>query len=89
MNNRWSMYDELISGIPEDIIVDECIQGTVWTWLSAGPYCGVALTVKLETMPRMSASSPVGRSLRSVAEGVRSWNFTEASAGMAAIKLKI
>ncbi len=25
MNNRWSMYDELISGMPEDIIVDECI----------------------------------------------------------------
>ena len=85
MNNIWSMYDELISGMPEDIIVDECIHGTVWTWLSAGPYCGVALTVKLETMPRMSVSSPVGRSLRSVAEGVRSWNFTEASAGMAAI----
>ncbi len=81
----WKMYDELIAGIPEDVIVDDCIHGTVWTWLSAGPYCGVALTVKVESMPRMSAASPVGRSLREVAEGAKSWNFMEASEGMAAI----
>lgn len=81
----WRMYDELIAGIPDDIIVDDCIHGTVWTWLSAGPYCGVALTVKMESMPRMAEASPVGRSLREVAEGAKSWNFLEASEGMAAI----
>lgn len=85
MNSKWEMYDEMISGIPEHLHVEECIVGGVWTCIKTEETCGLALTVKQKAGQNMLAGSPVGMSLREVAGLSKSWNFTEASIGMAAI----
>lgn len=84
-NNNWKMYDELIAGLPEEPVIEECVIGTVWTFVKAGPYCGVALTVKETSRPLMHAGTNIGRRLKDAASGVKSWNFIEASVGMASI----
>lgn len=85
MNNMWKMYDELIAGVPEGPVVEEIVMGTVWTYIRAGQYAGVALTVNVTSIPASFSGSFKGRSLRDIAAGAKSWNFMEASAGMAAI----
>jgi hypothetical protein len=42
----WKLYDELIGKIPPDILVDRITIGLGWTVVSAGSYCGTAMTVK-------------------------------------------
>lgn len=81
----WRMYDELIEGIPMGHTIDEIVIGSSWTCLKAGRLCGVAHTVKVETRPRLLPEDMTGMELRQAAEGAKSWNFIEATIGMAAI----
>lgn len=81
----WKLYDELIAGIPDDIIVEKYQFGKHFSMLCAGEYNGVAHSFFQSTIAPIHDAPPVGRSLRSVAEGIKSWNFKEATAGMAAI----
>lgn len=81
----WKIYDQLISQIPQDLTVDEVIAGTSWTLVRSGTNVGVAMTVKTATTPPISKSSFIHEPLRNVAASVKSWNFIEASIGLAAI----
>lgn len=83
--HMWTLYDELIQGIPEDILVDQSIVGCVWTMVRTGGGLGVALTVKTSSIAPAYHGPIAGAPLRQIAEGVKSWNLIEASIGMAAI----
>jgi uncharacterized protein len=89
----WELYDELITAVPPDLKVSECILGLHWTLI-------ISKTVGIAHTPFESArscgapgSSPisgigdriVGMSVRKLAEYAKSWNSYEATLGLAAI----
>lgn len=83
----WKLYDELISSIPSDITVDNITVGLSWTVVTAGNYCGAAMTI-VEQDHECSIDILDGRRgqpLKYIASLAKSWNFTEASIGVAAI----
>jgi uncharacterized protein (DUF4213/DUF364 family) len=85
----WRLYDELIGGIPPEARVDEAFQGPYWTLVRSGAGVGLAMTLSEATRPAILPQSPVstpeGMPLAELAGAVKSWNFTEASMGMAAV----
>ena len=83
-NTPWKMYNHLIGGIPEDIIVTDYCLGTQWTYVDTTWGMGVSFTCK-GGAPRQFTMDLRGLPLRTVAELAKSWNFAEASLGVAAI----
>lgn len=81
----WELYDALIDGIPPGIPVEDFNAGCAWSMVRAGGAAGVALTVKLRSRERSCPAPAAGCDLRALAQRVKSWNFTEASLGLAAI----
>ena len=80
----WSLYDELIAGIPEGIeVLDYCL-GVNWSCVSATCGGGVSYTVSGGAR-RGRAEDLRGRDLREVAALAKSWNFAEATLGIAAM----
>lgn len=83
----WKLYDELIENIPLDITADNITLGLHWTAVTAGRYCGAAMTVT-EHEHGCCTDIPYGRRgqpLKYLASLSKSWNFIEASIGVAAI----
>lgn len=80
-----TIYEELIEGIPESITADFVAVGPHITIVEADGFTGVAETEIDENRPRIEKSPYSGKSLHSLAKLVYSWNFTEASIGLAAI----
>jgi len=85
MSEFWKIYDELIEGISPEIRVEKVVSGHTWTAVmnDAGGF-GMAMTTPGETRPRTNIDYQ-GMPVREVAMLVKSWNFPEASIGMAAI----
>lgn len=83
--SKWELYDRLISGIPEDIFVEDYVVGCNWTMVKAGGEYAVALTVRQRAGKSEKNVPIIGQPLRKAAEMVKSWNFIDASIGMAAI----
>lgn len=81
----WELYDELIAGIPEDLYVKRAVAGSFWTAVESELGMGVAGTVKTMTRPPIGRFQLEGAPLRQVAELSKSWNFVEASLGVAAL----
>lgn len=81
----WKIYDDLINGIPENLIVDELICGKKRSYIRSGNGSGIASPRLYETRMPMLTKSMIGLPLREVAECVKSWNFVEAATGVAAI----
>jgi len=79
----WELYDQLIAGIPEDLVIGRCQVGLHWILVeSAGT--GMAMT-PTEGMPRHSIGRLAGKTVREVAAFAKSWNFLEAAIGIAAM----
>lgn len=87
MNNPWSLYDELIEGIPSGPTVQYYQAGCHWSRVvSSEDSVGLAMTIPLISRPALSQEiSLIGKPLRQMAQLVKSWNFVEAALGMAAI----
>ena len=83
--SKWQIYNELIGRIPEDLTVDECIIGINWTFVRSGAHAGIAMTFRNNCPSGLENGPYVGQSLRTVAEGAKSWNMLQASVGMAAV----
>jgi uncharacterized protein (DUF4213/DUF364 family) len=83
--SKWKLYDKLISGIPENLTVEDYAVGCAWTMVKAGGTSGIALTVRQRAGKSEEFVPIIGLPLRKVAELVKSWNFIDASIGMAAI----
>lgn len=81
----WQIYDDLIKGIPEYLIVDELICGNHYAYVRSGDGSGVAGLGHIETRKPMLTKNLLGAPLQEVATCVKSWNFNEASVGLAAL----
>lgn len=79
----WKLYDELLDAIPDDIYVRECQVGINWTMVRSQA-TGMAMTIRTN-QPIRRGGDLVGMKVRELAEYVKSWNFMEASIGLAAI----
>ena len=87
MNNPWQLYDDLIKGIPEGPTVKYYQGGHKWSRvISSENSIGLALDICLTTRPCLSQDvNLIGKPICEVAKLVKSWNFVEASIGLAAI----
>ncbi|ART20357.1 hypothetical protein CBE89_01685 [Corynebacterium striatum] len=84
--SAWDLYDELIDAIPLDIQVVKAAQGPQWTRIyTNNPSCGIALTMSTSSRPAQMNHDYAGIPLRAIAQLSKSWNFAEASFGMAAL----
>lgn len=81
----WEMYDELIGGIPEGIVVVDFCKGLNWCYVEAESGLGIAKMVRGGVHRSQFKGDYRDLDLRSVAALVKSWNFGEASMGMAAL----
>ncbi|HWR06577.1 DUF364 domain-containing protein [Sporomusa sp.] len=80
----WELYDALIDGIPETCLVDEFVCGTYAALVRSDNGVGFSHVLPGDTLPEVMRKS-LGMPLRKLAQCIKSWNFVEASAGMAAI----
>ena len=81
----WELYDKLIAGVPEELHVKRAVAGNFWTAVESELGVGVSGTAKSMTRPPMARFTLEGAPLRQVAALSKSWNFVEASIGVAAL----
>jgi uncharacterized protein (DUF4213/DUF364 family) len=81
----WELYDKLIGGIPEALTADEIVRGTWFSYVKCAGSIGIGASVNYDHRMPMFSRNMEGESLRKVAELIKSWNFYEASVGLAAI----
>ncbi|MDD3653150.1 MAG: DUF364 domain-containing protein [Desulfotomaculaceae bacterium] len=81
----WKIYDALIGGIPENLIVDDLLSGYEASYVRSGNGVGMAHFRDYQTRLPIFTKNLLGAPLREVARAVKSWNFVEASVGLAAI----
>lgn len=83
--SAWALYDELIAGVPEDLVVEEAVCGMLWTMVRASNGgVGLAMTTNRHGIPAQTRGM-AGMPLRRAAELARSWSFIEAGLGIAAM----
>lgn len=80
----WKLYNRLIEGIPEDLVVRDYCLGTHWSYVEADCGMGVSFTCK-GGAKRTYKQDLRGISLRTMAELAKSWCFEEATLGVAAL----
>jgi uncharacterized protein (DUF4213/DUF364 family) len=81
----WNLYDALIADLPDHILIEEVISGPKWTMVRAGTHTGCAMTIPIDTISPVHTGDFIGMSLKEAGSCAKSWNFLEASIGMAAI----
>lgn len=81
----WDLYDALIDGIPEDLVVADLINGNSFSYVRSEKGAGMAGFKNLTTRMPMFTKNLLGEPLRQVAAAIKSWNLPEASIGLAAI----
>lgn len=84
MPNKWQIYDELISLVPEDSIIRDCVAGLSWFLVSSSG-TGIAMRPREDDGMIRYAGDLAGRRTREIAEWIKSWNPYEAALGLAAI----
>lgn len=85
MNDFFALYDALIAGIGTDARVTGTLAGKHWTAVETANALGMAMTTPVDTVPKTIAQCYTELSLKELAAAAKSWNFTEAGFGMAAI----
>ena len=80
------LYDDLIAEIPEDAPVDDliCTHYTAIVVSRGGMGLGEFMD-EFDTRPMLEPGNKKNLTLRQLAEGIRSWNMTEAAIGQAAV----
>ncbi|MDR1961303.1 MAG: DUF364 domain-containing protein [Gracilibacteraceae bacterium] len=81
----WELYDRLLAALPRDVTVEECTIAPFWTIVKTTAGAGMAMTPPDGTRPVRPAGKMAGMTLADLAAYVRSWNFFEAAAGLAAL----
>lgn len=81
----WELYDELIEGIPAGLTAEEILVCRSRTMVQSQCGCGMAMTMDSGAFASCIEGSPVGRPLKDLAVLIKSWNFTDASIGLAAM----
>ena len=80
----WRLYDELIEAVPQTSTVSDIMVGRNWVVVRSDGI-GLAMAPPESGGSRQYSGSPRGQKTRDVAQWVKSWNFTEAAIGLAAI----
>ena len=84
MTDFFALYDALLPEIPQEPIL--CVSsGDFWTGVETADALGLAMTTTGNTAPRVLPRWEEAATLAELAPAVKSWNFAEASAAMAAI----
>lgn len=81
----WEIYDRLIQGIPESWKAEEIVRGSRWAYVKSKEGIGISGLMTYEYRTPIAVKSMEGSSLREVAEYIKSWNYSEATIGLAAI----
>ncbi|NTW28220.1 MAG: DUF364 domain-containing protein [Coriobacteriia bacterium] len=81
----WALYDHLIAGIPRGIRIEHWCLGSRWAYVDAECGMGVSLAVKGGPGAYSLAEQADGLQLHELAAYAKSWNFREASVGIAAL----
>lgn len=81
----WELYDRLINGIPKDWKADEIVRGSAFSYVKSRNGIGMAEIKSYDYRMPIFTRNMEGAPLREVAESIKSWNFYEASVGLAAI----
>jgi uncharacterized protein len=84
LGDPWVLYDELVAGIPEDLLVQDCLVGLHWV-LVRSEGTGMAMTPSEGVLRHGLGANLRGRSVRGLARSAKSWNFLEAAIGIAAM----
>lgn len=80
----WRLYDEMIEGVPEDILVTDFALGVNWSFVDSEAGCGVAFTAS-GGAKRFKKVDLRGVTLKQMATLSKSWCFEEATLGIAAL----
>lgn len=80
----WELYDHLISKVPDNLEVADCLAGLNW-FLVRSEGVGVAMRPLEANGAVRNAGHLTGMKLRDLASWVKSWNENEAAMGLAAI----
>lgn len=80
----WALYDELLAEIPPDLRVTDCLAGQHWT-LVRSKTTGIAMTPQEGSLRVQGAGHLRGFKVRELAEYIKSWNYNEATIGLAAL----
>lgn len=84
--NMFDIYDALIEGLPSNLKVKSHVRGKIWTFIELSDLsAGLAMSIDCATRPPLCIGNYDGMNLRDVAALSKSWNFSEAAVGMAAI----
>ncbi|WP_350454858.1 Rossmann-like domain-containing protein [Slackia heliotrinireducens] len=81
----WELYDALIDGIPEGIAVKDFCKGVSWSYVEAECGLGIAKTVQDGARAQLYTGNYLNLDLKSLAALAKSWRFSEASLGVAAM----
>lgn len=81
----WDLYDALIDGIPSAYTADDLFCGATEALVRSGENVGLCYLTELDTRPPLFPHRRASMPLRALAALVKSWNYAEASLGLAAI----
>lgn len=81
----WELYDRLIEGIPEDVLVRDYCLGVYWSYVEAESATGVSYTCRGGATKNNDKRDFRGLPLRELASLSKSWCFEEATLGIAAM----
>ena len=82
---QWDLYKRLVAGVPEGIAVKDFVLGDHWVLVEAESGFGMALNVHGGSGGFRLGNAIIGMELRDLAALSTSWNFQEASVGVAAL----
>lgn len=81
----WELYDRLLEGLPSNLFIEDVNIGSHWTAVTlSNGNVGIAMTTNVQTV-RRDVNDFRGMNLQEAAAYIKSWNFMEATVGMAAI----
>ncbi len=83
MKHFFELYDTILSGISTEEVVTDLHCGKQWTAVETDWGFGMAMTTYATTRPRTMGKMK-GMELSELAKAAKSWNFLEASCGLAA-----
>ena len=82
---QWGLYKRLVEGVPEGIGVKSLLVGNHWSLVEAESGWGMAMNVSGGRGTYNLYPNALHMSLRDLASQCASWNFLEASVGVAAL----
>lgn len=85
MADFFSLYEGIIDAVPRGLWVTETCRGERWSMAFNEKNAAVAMFTPGSSIPPLFPEGLNGLEVRRAAEGIKSWNFTEASMALAAV----